>query len=240
MRRELDQLPNLPISNNPPNDHQPPGLNYQSNVSSKNLQFENTKVIPELKSYRILMDPYQDQVREASTDASQNKNLEELVSTETNHIEEPKPGISTDASSSLNEIEIREKRIDDLPETYKPNVLFPSTLEAGSSYKNQKACNEISMELFKQDHINLPPELKPPLVTIPAPIESNLTPKTPFMSILEEQIGVILNKHGSENGIIKYIPKINSEYINNGIINQLSEIGNPKPLEFVNPIFDTG
>ena len=67
MRRELDQLPNLPISNNPPNDHQPPGLNYQSNVSSKNLQFENTKVIPKLKSYRILMEPYQDQVREAST-----------------------------------------------------------------------------------------------------------------------------------------------------------------------------
>ena len=98
------------------------------------------------------------------------------------------------------------------------------------------------MELFKQDHINLPPKLKSPLVTIPAPIESNLTPntKTPFMSILEEQIGVILNKHGSENGIINYIPKINKDYINNGIINHLSEIGNPKPLEFVNPIFDIG
>ena len=63
MRRELDQLPNLPISNNPPNDHQPLGLNYQSNVSSKNPQLENTKVIPELKSYRILMEPYQDPVR---------------------------------------------------------------------------------------------------------------------------------------------------------------------------------
>ena len=188
------------------------------------------------------MDPYQDQVREASTDASQNKNLEELVSTETNHIEEPEPRISTDASSSLNEIETREKRIDDLPETYKPNVLFSSILEVGSSYKNQEACNEMSMELFKQDHINLPPELKPPLVTIPAPIESNLTPKTPFMSILEEQIGVILNKHGSENRIIKYIPKINKDYINNGIKNQnqLSEIGNLKPLKFVNPIFNIG
>ena len=186
------------------------------------------------------MDLYQDQVREASTDASQNENLEKLVSTETNHIEEPEPGIST--SSNLNEIEIGKKRIDDLPETYKPNVVFPSTLEAGSSYKNQKACNKMSMELFKQDHINLPPELKSPLVTIPAPIESNLTPKTSFMSILEEQIGVILNKHGSENGIINYIPKINSEYIDNGSKNQyqLSEIGNPKPLKFVNPIFDTG
>ena len=55
------------------------------------------------------MDPYQDQVREASTDASQNENLEELVSTETNHIEEPESEISTDASFSLNEIDI-EKR----------------------------------------------------------------------------------------------------------------------------------
>ena len=71
MRRELDQLPNLPISNNPSNVHQSPGPSYQFNVSPKNPQFENAKVIPELKSYRILMDPYQDQVREASTDALQ-------------------------------------------------------------------------------------------------------------------------------------------------------------------------
>ena len=75
-------------------------------------------------------------MREASTDASQNKNLEELVSTETNHIEKPEPKISTDASFSLNEIEIGKKRIDDLSKTYKPNVLFSSTQEVGSSYKN--------------------------------------------------------------------------------------------------------
>ena len=149
MRRELDQLPNLPISNNPANVHQPPRPSYQFNVSLKNSQFENAKVIPKLKSYRILMDPYQDQVREASTDASQNKNLEENVSIKTNHIEELGPETSTDAGSSLNEIDIGKKRIDDLSETYKPNVLFPSTLEIGSSYKNQKACNEVSMELFK-------------------------------------------------------------------------------------------
>ena len=60
------------------------------------------------------------------------------------------------------------------------------------------------------------------------------------MSILEEQIGEILNKYESENGMINYIPKINNDYINNGIINQLSEIGNPKPLKFINPIFDIG
>ena len=87
MRRELDQLSSLPISNNPPIVHQPSGPSYQFNVSLKNLQFEDAKVISKLKSYRILMDPYQDQVREASTDANQNKSLEKLVSTETNQIE---------------------------------------------------------------------------------------------------------------------------------------------------------
>ena len=81
MRRELDQLLSLPILNNPSSVHQPPGPSYQFNVSLKNPQFKNAKVISELKSYRILMDPYQDQVREASTDASQNEKLKKLVST---------------------------------------------------------------------------------------------------------------------------------------------------------------
>ena len=55
------------------------------------------------------------------------------------------------------------------------------------------------------------------------------------MSILEEQIGEILNKQGSENRVASYCP-----IINNGVTNYLLKIGNPKSLEFVNPIFDTG
>ena len=86
-------------------------------------------------------------MEEASTDASQNKNLEEGVSTETNHIEEPEPESSIDKGK---------KRIDEVPETYKPRVPFPSALEAGSSRKKQGARNEELMELFKQVHINLP------------------------------------------------------------------------------------
>ena len=88
MRREPGQLPSQPVPNprNNPSTHQPPGPSHQSNVPSKNPQFENTKAITELRSGRILKDPYQDQVREASTDASPNKNLEEEIRTETNPI----------------------------------------------------------------------------------------------------------------------------------------------------------
>ena len=72
MRRELDQLPNEPISNfeNNPPTYQPLGPSHQSNVPPKNLQFENDKIIFELKSDMILKDSYQNQVSEANTDAS--------------------------------------------------------------------------------------------------------------------------------------------------------------------------
>ena len=62
---------------------------------------------------------------EASTDTSQNKNLEEEVSTETNPIEEPESSIVTNLSEE-------KKRADELPEIYKPRVPFSSDLEVGS------------------------------------------------------------------------------------------------------------
>ena len=137
MRREPGQLPNQPILNlrNNPSMHQPSGPNHQFNIPPKNPQFENINAITDLRSSKILKDPYQDQVRETSTDASQNKNLKEEVSTETNPIEEPKTKIDTDASSNLSEKDKGKKREDDLPETYKLKVSFPSALEASSSCK---------------------------------------------------------------------------------------------------------
>ena len=70
------------------------------------------------------------------------------------------------------------------------------------------------------------------------------------MSILEEQIGEILNKQGSMNGFVNYLSKIKNEdvkyFLKIGkkllkfIIGHLSEIGNPKSLKFINSIFDTG
>ena len=150
MKRELGQLPSQPISNfkNNPSTHQSPGSNHQSNVPPKNPQFENAKAISELKSGRILKNPYQDQVRETSTNASQNENLKE-VSTETNPIEELEPEIDTNADSNLSEKDKGKKRVDELSETYKPRVPFSSTLEASSSTLESSP----------------PPVLKLPLVT---------------------------------------------------------------------------
>ena len=93
MRREPDQLLSQPVPNprNNPSTHQPPGPSHQSNIPSKNPQFKNAKVIIELRSGRILKDPYQIQMSEASTDASQNVNLEEEISTKTSPIEDLSP-----------------------------------------------------------------------------------------------------------------------------------------------------
>ena len=70
------------------------------------------------------------------------------------------------------------------------------------------------------------------------------------MSIIEEQIGEILNKQRSLNGFVNYLTIIKNRdvkyFLKIGnkilkfIIYHLSEIDNPKPLEFVNPIFDMG
>ena len=69
------------------------------------------------------------------------------------------------------------------------------------------------------------------------------------MSILEEQIGEILNKQGSVNRFVNYLITIKEDIkyflkIDNKIlkfiIGHLLEIGNPKSLKFINPIFDMG
>ena len=119
MRRELDQLPNESIPNfeNNLTIHQPPGPSQQSNVPPKNPQFESDNAIFELKSDRILKDPYQAQVSEASTNASQKENLKEKISTETSPIKEPEPSIDIDLSDE-------EKRIDKLSKIYSPKVSF--------------------------------------------------------------------------------------------------------------------
>ena len=49
-------------------------------------------------------------MREASTDTSQNENIE--VSTETNHIEELEPRIGIDSGSNLSKIDKVKKRAD--------------------------------------------------------------------------------------------------------------------------------
>ena len=69
------------------------------------------------------------------------------------------------------------------------------------------------------------------------------------MSILEEQIGEILDKQRSVNEFVNYLTIIKNEdvkyflKIGNKILkfikDHLLEIGNPKPLKFINPIFDT-
>ena len=83
-------------------------------------------------------------------------NLEEEISTETNHIKESESRTSTDAGSYLSEKDKGKKSANDLSEIYKSRVLFPSALEADSSRKKQEAHNEELMKLFKQVHINLP------------------------------------------------------------------------------------
>ena len=72
-------------------------------------------------------------MREASTDASQNINLKEKISTQTNHIEESEPRMGINAGSNLSEQDKKKKRVDELSESYKPRVPFPSILEADSS-----------------------------------------------------------------------------------------------------------
>ena len=175
-------------------------------------------------------------MRKASTDASQNINLEEEVSIETNPIEEPEHRTDTD----LSEKDREKKKADKLSEIYKSRVPFHSDLEVGSSTLESP-----------------PPELKSSLITsnelsdtLSVSIASNSTSnlKTQFMSILEEQIGEILDKQRSMNGFVNYLSKIKNEdvkyFLKIGnkilkfIIGHLPEIGNPKL--FINPKFDTG
>ena len=116
---------------------------------------------------------------ETSTDASRNINLEEEVSIETNPTEEPEPSIVTDLSEE-------KKRADELSEIYKSRIPFSSDREVSSSTLESPY-----------------PELKSSLITskelsdtFSVPIASNSTPnpKTQFISILEEQIGKVVNK----------------------------------------------
>ena len=58
-------------------------------------------VISEFRSDRIFKYPYQDQVREASTDANQNEKLKEEISIETNPIEKSEPETGTDLMKKI-------------------------------------------------------------------------------------------------------------------------------------------
>ena len=96
----------------------------------------------------------------ASTDASQEENLEEEVSTKSNHIKEPKPRTGTveprtsiDADS--NKIDKEKRKLDELPKTYKSKVSVPQAVEAESSRKKKETCNKELMKLFKQVYTNL-------------------------------------------------------------------------------------
>ena len=50
-------------------------------------------------------------------------------------MEEPESGTDTNAGLNLSEKDKRKKKADELSETYKPRVPFPSVLEVGSSRK---------------------------------------------------------------------------------------------------------
>ena len=113
---------------------------------------------------------------EASTDASQNMNLEEEVNTEANPIEELE--LSTDADLSE-----KKKRVDELSNIYLSRVLFSSALEASSSTLELPSPLELKLSLITLENTCLKST-----DTLSVPITSNSTPnlKTQFMSILEE------------------------------------------------------
>ena len=146
MRRELGQLPNKLIPNfeNDLPIHQSSRPSHQSNVPPKNPQFESDNAISELKSDRILKDSYQDQMSEASTNASQKENLEEEISTETNSIKEPE--LSTDADLSE-----EKKRVDELPKIYPSRVSFSSALEVSSSTLELLSPSKLKLSLITLD-----------------------------------------------------------------------------------------
>ena len=165
---------------------------------------------------------------EASTDASQKENLEEEISTETKPIEESEPSTDTDLSN-------KEKRVDELAEIYSPRVSFSSVLEASSFTLELLSPSELKLSLITLENTCLKSK-----DILPVPISSNLVPnpKTQFMSILEEQIGEILDKQGSVNGFVNYLSKIKNEDVKyflkiykkilKFIKGHLLEIGNPK------------
>ena len=126
-------------------------------------------------------------------------------------------------------------------------------LGSGSSILELSSPSELKLSLITLENTCLKSK-----DTLPVPISLNSTPnpKTQFMSILEEQIREILSKQGFVNGfmnyllniekikliknkIMKYFLKIDNKILK-FIIGYLLKIGNLKPFEFVNPIFDTG
>ena len=140
---------------------------------------------------------------------------------------------------------------------YKLRVTFSSILEVGSSSLESSPSLELKSLLVTSEYAYLESS-----DTFSVPIASNSTSnlKTQFMSILKEQIGKILNKQRSVNGFVNYLLKMRRmkltkngvvnyileignkilKYINKKIVGHLLEISNPKSLEFVNLIFDTG
>ena len=107
-------------------------------------------------------------MREASTDASPNKNLEEEIRTETNPIEETEPKIATD----LNRKNKEKKKVDELPEMYRPKVPFSSALEVGSSSLESPFPSELKSSSVTLENICLESN-----GILPVSIASNLTPK---------------------------------------------------------------
>ena len=120
---------------------------------------------------------------DTSTDASQNMDLKEEVSIETNHIEELESEIDTDAGSNLSEKDKEKKRTDELLEIYKSRVLFSSALEIDSSTLKSSPPPELKSSLVTSEYVCLESS-----DTILLSIASNSTPnpKVQIMSILEE------------------------------------------------------
>ena len=85
---------------------------------------------------------------EASTNASQNMNLKEEVSTETNPIEEPEPSTNTNISD-------KEKREDELPKIYSSRVSFSSILEVGSSTLESSSLSELKLPWITSEYLCL-------------------------------------------------------------------------------------
>ena len=122
-------------------------------------------------------------MREVSIDASQNVNLEEEVSIETNQIEELESVSHTDAGSNLSEKDKEKKKVDELSEIHKPRVPFSSILKADSSSLESPPPLKLKLPLITLEYSCLESSS-----TLPVSIASNstLNLKTQFMSILEE------------------------------------------------------
>ena len=100
---------------------------------------------------------------EASTDASQNMNLEEEVSTEANPTEKLELSTDTDLSEE-------KKRVDELPKIYPSRISFSSTLEASSFTLELPSPSKLKLSLIILENTCLKSK-----DILPVPITSNST-----------------------------------------------------------------